>query len=333
MTDNTRRLLTWTGIGSLGAGLGLLLGWLAGRGVEWDRVGMALKEFPPGLLVLAVAILLLSMYLRSVRWWLMWTTARVSPLRLFWIENAALGMNNISPVRAMDEIVTFGILTVRDRLPGGSVIATMLMSRIQDLTFTIFFVSAAVIALPTLLRFTPAIAATSAFAIGWLLIMLNLRRIVRFLPFMRRLPGITSFEEVLANLWASKRRVGASFALTCAYWLLLGPVGLVLARGLGIEITFAEAMVTVVGAIFFSTALPGLPGAVGTFEFATVSLLGLWGVPRDLALGFAILLHVLLFLPPTVIAVFVLPREGLGSIGAVRAMIERRKQAQQAETP
>ena len=133
MTDNTRRLLTWIGVGSLGAGLGLLLGWLASRGVDWDQVGGALKDFPPGLVVLALAVVLLSMYLRAVRWWLMWTTARVSPLRLFWIENATLGVNNISPIRAMDEVLTFGILTVRDRLPGGTVIATMMMSRIQDL--------------------------------------------------------------------------------------------------------------------------------------------------------------------------------------------------------
>ena len=232
-------------------------------------------------MVLALAVVLLSMYLRAVRWWLMWTTARVSPLRLFWIENATLGVNNVSPIRAMDEVLTFGILTVRDRLPGGTVIATMMMSRIQDLAFTLGFISAAVIALPTLLRFTPAIFATSAFTLGWLLLMLNLRQVVRLVPFLRRLPGITSFEQVLAKLWARKRRVAASFALTCAYWFLLGPVGLVLAHGIGIEITFAEAMVTVLGAIFFSTILPGLPGAVGTFEFATVSLLGLWESPRS----------------------------------------------------
>ena len=129
----------------------------------------------------------------------MWTTERVNPFRLFWIENAALGMNNLSPIRAMDEVLTFGILTMRDRLPGGSVIATMMMSRVQDLSFTLLFISAAVIGIPGLLKFTPAIVATAVFALGWLVLMLNLRRIVRFIPVIRRLPGITAFEEVLAG--------------------------------------------------------------------------------------------------------------------------------------
>ena len=126
--------------------------------------------------------------------------------------------------------------------------------------------------------------------------------------------------------------MAASFALTSAYWILLAPVGLILARGLGIDISFGEAMVTVLGAIFFSTALPGLPGAVGTFEFATVSLLALWGVPKELALTFAFILHLLLFLPPTIIAAFVLPREGLHSVGAIRNMMERRRQVRRAGT-
>ena len=332
MPETTRRWLTWIGLGTLGAALGLGLGAVAARGVDWGHVGTELADFPPGLVALAAALVLLSMYLRSLRWWLMWTTERVNPFRLFWVENAALGMNNLSPIRAMDEVLTFGILTMRDRLPCGSVIATMMMSRVQDLSFTLLFISAAVIGIPDLLKFTPAIVATAVFALGWLVLMLNLRRIVRFIPVIRRLPGITAFEEVLTGLWANKRRMAASFALTSAYWILLAPVGLILARGLGIDISFGEAMVIVLGAIFFSTALPGLAGAVGTFEFATVSLLALWGVPKERALSFAFILHLLLFLPPTISAAFVLPREGLRSLGAIRNMVERRKQVHRAGT-
>ncbi|MDE2766225.1 MAG: hypothetical protein OXI25_07350, partial [Chloroflexota bacterium] len=52
----------------------------------------------------------------------------------------------------------------------------------------------------------------------------------------------------------------------------------------------------------------------------------LWDVPQDTALAYAIVLHLTLFLPPILIAAVVLPREGMGSLAALR---ERRRQAEE----
>jgi uncharacterized membrane protein YbhN (UPF0104 family) len=233
----------------------------------------------------------------------------------------------------MDEPLEFGILTVRDRLPGGSVIATMMMCRVQDLAFTILFLLVAVILLPPVRQFSPAIVPIALFFLGWLVVLLNLGRLVRRFPRLRRIPGVLSFEQAVSALWARRRRMATVFLATVSYWLLLAPVGAVVAHGLASEIPFHQMVVTVLGGIFFSTAVPGLPGAVGTFEFAMVSLLGLWGIEKEVAVTFAIIMHVVLFLTPTAFTIVVLPWEGVASIGRLRSLIQRWHQAQMEKIP
>ena len=321
MSDKLRPWITQIALALLGVGLGLFLGWLAIRGTDWTRVRQALEQFPPSLLILGLLLHVVSAYLRALRWRLLWITEKVSTLRLFWVENAALGLNNLSPVRALDEPVEFGILTLRDQLPGGTVVATIVVSRILDLVFTLLFVTAAVVSLPALLQFTPGIALTGLYLLTWLLILLNVGRILRRFPSLRRFRWVMSFEHALSTVRLERRRLALSFGLTVVYWLILGPLGWAVAVGAGIDVAFHHVMFVVVGSIFFATAIPGLPGAIGTFEFAAISLLGILGVSREPAVTFAIVLHVLLVVPPTLVTIVVLPREGLGSIKALRELI------------
>ncbi len=330
MTSSARQWAVRGGGIALGVGLGALLGWLAVRGVDWSRVWGALGGFSPVVLVAAILVVLLSGYVRAMRWRVLWTTERVSAFRLFLIENAAVGLNNLSPVRALDEPLEFGILALRDRLPSGSIIATMMMSRIQDLAFTLVFVAVALVTLPSLLRFTPVIVFTGLFFTGWLVLLLTLDRVIARFPTLRRIALLASFEEAVRGLWSRKPRMAAALGLTAAYWLLLGPAGWLLARETGIEISLYLVLVVVIGAIFFSTAVPGLPGAIGTFEFAAVSLLDLWGVPKEPALTFAIVLHLVLWLVPVSFTLVVLPREGLRSVRAIREVMGRWREARGA---
>jgi uncharacterized protein (TIRG00374 family) len=305
----------------MGMGFGLFLGRLALQGANWGEIRQALAGWPLWIIAVSVLLVLASSYLRGLRWSLLWTNPKVSALRLTLVENAALGLNNISPIRMFDEGLELGILTLRDQLPGGSVVATMVMCRIQDLAFTLTFIALALMFLPPLWSMAMVLVGTSLFFGGWLVILLNLELIARRFPLLRRIPGLSNFTAGVQALRKRKRRLLLTFSITAAYWLLLGPIGLLMAKGAGIDLPFHLLMVTVLGAIFFCTAIPGLPGAVGTFEFATVSLLELWDVPRSQALGFAIVLHAVLFLPMTAFTVAVLPREGLGSIRALRRIL------------
>lgn len=309
----------------VGVAFSVVLGWLTIQGIEWGRVRERVVEFPLPLLVLALVLLAVSGYLRAVRWRVLWSKERVSALRLFWVENAAIGLNNLSPVRALDEPLILGILALRDRLPGGTIVATMVVTRVLDLAFSLAVIGIAVATLPVLLRYTPIIVGTSLYFIILIAVLLNLRRIIKRFPLLNQLPGISGFQGAIDSLKLDWRRMGVALGFTVVYWLILGPIAWAIAGGVGLDIDPYRLIVTALGAIFFSTALPGLPGALGTFEFAAVTLLAFWGAPKEEALTFAIILHSILFVPPSLVAVVVLPREGIGSITALRRLLSKRR--------
>lgn len=305
-----------------GAMLGIWFTTLAIRGAQWHEIKAALAEVSALAVVSSLAIVLLSAFIRAVRWRLTWTGEPVSVGRLFAVENASLGLNNVAPVRLLDEPAIFAMLTLRDGHRGPMVIASVIMTRIQDTAFTLSFVLASVLLVPELKQHAAAVIGMSVFLSTVLLALLNLGWLVEKLPFLGRIPGIEPFGGAVRDLWGRRRRLAVTFALTAIYWLTLGPAALILATSVGIDISLFQATVVVLGATFFATATPGLPGAVGTFELATVEILGLWGVGHAPALLFGILVHLVLFFPSVAIAAMVLPREGLGM-----ALIPRKKRA------
>jgi uncharacterized membrane protein YbhN (UPF0104 family) len=58
-----------------------------------------------------------------------------------------------------------------------------------------------------------------------------------------------------------------------------------------------------------------------TFEAAVVYTLGLFDIPRGQALAFAVIMHVIMFVPSTLIAALVLPGEGVKMFGRGSAAV------------
>ena len=87
-----------------------------------------------------------------------------------------------------------------------------------------------------------------------------------------------------------------AFALSIGTWLLDGSIYWLIGTSLGIELSFAGAMVistiTVLG-----TALPSAPGYLGVFELVAARVAQLLGVAPDQALAFAILAHAFTLVP------------------------------------
>ena len=143
------------------------------------------------------------------------------------------------------------------------------------------------------------------------------------LKFIQRIPFLASFAASFTLLESRRRRLAASVAISIVNWLLVGLTAWIVAVGFGLNLTLAEATVVIVGTVFFATAIPAMPAAIGTFEAAVVFILGRFGVEGESAFAFALVLHALLFVPPTIIALVFLPREGLGSLRQIR---DREKQ-------
>ena len=72
-----------------------------------------------------------------------------------------------------------------------------------------------------------------------------------------------------------------------------------------------SAALFVQGIIAIGVALPSAPGFFGVFEVAARAGLGVYGVPPDLAVAWAIGYHILSFIPITVIGAVYFARLGL----------------------
>ena len=310
---------------AVGIGLGLFFGWLAIRGLDWSEVRQTLADFPLPFVALALAVFLLGIYLRAARWRLLFVRERVSVTRLFLVQNAGIGLNSVSPIRVLSEPTQFGILTLRDRLPGGSVLATMAVERAMDTVVNVVVVGAGLLVFTFLLPFAPYVAVGALASAGGIALLVLAGVGGRQLPFLRRLPMVGTFGQALKTLGSSRRVLLLAMAFSFLYWGLVGISGWIITLGLEMDVAVFFIVVLVQAAILFSTSVPGLPGAFGTFEFATVHLLRLWGIPQETAFIYALILHLLLFLPSVVIALVVLPREGWVSVRILRGVLTRRR--------
>ncbi len=302
----------------LGFTLGSVFVYLTVRGIDWGEVRTQLAGTSPVALLLALTGTFASALLRSLRWRLLFVGKRVKLLRLFTVEMASLGLNNVSPVRLLDEPAILTMLTLRDKLAAPTVVATLLMSRVQDIAMSLGFIAAAVAFEPTLAERAGAALLLSGLLIGVLILLLNLGRVARRVSALGRIPGVLAYGAAVEEVARYKRRLLATASLTVVYSLLLGPSAWALANGMGVEINLFQATIVALGAIIFATAIPGLPGAFGAFELAAQEILSIWGVPRESGFGFGLVLHLTFFLPPTTFAAVVLPREGISLLRAWR---------------
>jgi uncharacterized membrane protein YbhN (UPF0104 family) len=319
------RLTLWAIGISVSMALGAFLLALALREVPRSQVVDAWGRASVPYLVGGFGAFLGASLARGVRWWVLLGVRGVSVglPRLLLVENTALGVNNALPIPILDEAVRVGLLAPRG-IPAGAVLATMATQRTFELGGQALLVGVGVVLLPPLRPLTPyvwggilgaAVATLALFLIGPRL---------GTIPLLGRLPLARDFGRTVAMLRRVPLRVGAAFLLTLAYALGIGVSGGLVAKAFALSTPLLGTLFLTLITLFTSRWIPGLPASIGPFEFIAVTLLGLWGVERPVALGFALVLHFLLFLPPTVVAAVYLPLAGYRSLRAVGDLLRPR---------
>lgn len=306
----------------LGIVIGSCLGWLAITGIEWDLVENYVKSTSPQWLIGALLVLAIGFYLRALRWKVLFVTENITTGRLLLVQCAGAGANTFAPIRLLSEPVQFGILTLRDNLRSGSVVATMGVERILDLSSNVLIIGSCLAITSSPESFSASLSVTAAFCVIGIVLLLGVGFLGARWRKVRKLPFLAAFGPALEALNSQRTQVTWSFGLTLIYWILVGLTGWMIARALDMNVTFPSILMVVLVAFIFGTLAPGLPIVSGTFHFASVTLLGFWGVDREIAISYAMLHHLVLFLPPTLVAVIALPREGLASVGKIRLLFK-----------
>lgn len=300
-------ILRLTGV----VGISLFLGWLVVRGVSWSEVADLVYEFPPGRLIVAFLVFTLSILMRAWRFHVLFVSERVSFTRIFLVQNAGIGLNNISPIRLLSEPVQLMLLTRRSGITGGMALATLVVEHLMDITVTAILLILGIVLMPELRGFTIQLIVAAILGFVGLLLFLAIVRGMESFPIVNKVPMIGTAISSVRTLRHSPFRLFLSLLGTFGHWITLGLCGWVIASGFGIDVGIAVVVVLFLGSLFFVSAIPSLPGGAITFEAAVVYSLSLFGVHSEPALAFALLVHIIIFTPSTIIALLVLPREGI----------------------
>ena len=115
------------------------------------------------------------------------------------------------------------------------------------------------------------------------------------------------------NALNSKRQTLVVLVLTLAIWLLEFSIMFIVFLMFGLNLPFVAAIVTGV-ILSIGMMLPAAPGAIGTYQFFTVTGLQLYQVPESQALAMAIFLNLFVFANSTLLGLLVLSAKGIGSL-------------------
>jgi uncharacterized protein (TIRG00374 family) len=313
----------------LAAGVAVTIGcaYLAVRGVKLADALDALRASNLLWLAPTSVVLALALWLRVLRWWVLFDAASRPPLRA--VGHAAFVgyfFNNILPARAGEAARVFALYG-KARTPRAEAVGTVVIERVFDLLALLFLLFASYPLLPEISWLRAAAlfglgVVTVLVAIIFVLVRYDDRAVRWLLSPLRRLrvarehvePAVVNVTRGLVAL-REPRVALRGMALTIASWVVLALSFWILMAAFDLGLPVVAGMLVVI-AINLSLVLPSSPAALGVFEAATVVALRAFDVPQAEALSYALVLHLLNFVPFLVIGAVLL---GPGALrGGVR---------------
>jgi uncharacterized protein (TIRG00374 family) len=293
------------------------------RNVHPDEVRDALEQCDYWWLVPSIALLFVAQVVRALRWQYLFAPATRPPYRPVF-EATLLGQcfNNILPARA-GEIARIVALHRAAGTSRAETTSTVVVERLYDVLVLLGLLFVFVPWLPHVTWIhAAAILAIVLFAatVASVVVLLRwgekpflvlLRPLTRLgLPFLtleRAEHAAASFVRGAASL-RDPRLAAAALVLTAVSWIPLALSTWVLMIGfhLGLSV-LAGLLVTI--ATGLSLVLPSSPGAVGVFEAAALVGLKAYGIDKDEALSYALVLHAVNFFPYVLAGLLVLQIE------------------------
>jgi uncharacterized protein (TIRG00374 family) len=302
------------------------------RDADMAGVWTETRRADPILLVLAVTLTALTYALRALRW--QYLLAPIGPTRFanaFRTTVIGFAASFLLPARA-GEVIRPYLLARRERLPATAAFATVILERLLDLVtvlllFVVFVATlepGGVLAEPSQLarvKLGGQIAGAAAIAALAVLFVLAghperlgrlALRVERMLPdrLARALARfVESFAQGLAVM-RQPRRLLVALALSVPLWMSIA-AGIWL-TSLAFHITFPYTGSFLVTTLLVVGVAVPTPGAIGGFHAAyQIAVQTFFGAANDAAVGGAIVLHAISFLPVTALGIAFMAREGL----------------------
>lgn len=315
-----RSPLFWIG---LAVSVGALF--LAFRGLHWAEVGEAVANANYGLLALALVILLVALYVRALRWAVLFHPRREMRVgNLLGAMNVGYAFNNILPLR-VGELARAYVIGQVENVSAAHALSTIVVERTLDTITVVAFlmVTLPFIDAPGWARGPALLLGLGFLGLAVLLATLSAAReramglvgwAVRFLPERSRRRTEEAADAAIEGFAVLRQPavVAQAAAWSVASWLVSAILMFVVLRALGLDLPFT-AGVFVMAAISLGMVVPSSPGYIGVFHaIAIESLVNVFDVDRNGAASYALVQHAILYLVPIVIgAVFLWQRRDI----------------------
>ena len=301
--------------------------WVAFQQVEdVGHVAEALGRAEYVWLIPAVLLYLADLWVRALRWRALITPVAPLPLgSLFGILSIGFLVNNVLPAR-LGEIARAIIVGRRHDVSRSATLATIVLERIFDGIVMLLFLGVATagagstVASDWLGVLVPLTAAGFGGA-ALVLVLLALAptttlgiaaRLLAPFPARLREAALTVAEKFISGLGVLNdlKLAGLTLILSAVAWLLEAGVYVMVGRAFGLTVAPVGYLLALAVANL-GTMIPSSPGYVGTFDALVARSLAIFGVGEALALAYAFLVHLAIWLPPTLIGFFYLYRYNL----------------------
>lgn len=298
MTAGSRKFWSWI-LSILVSGILL---YEALRGVAWAAVWHTIATAQWRYIAAGSATTCLSFFLRSLRWRILLNAEAGLPVStVFWANMVGYLGNTFLPARA-GEVIRSLLISNRSALSRTYVLTTALSERLMDVIALVLCSSVVLLGVrnkPVWMGKASGAMAVLAGA-GALVIMIlphtgNLvETAIRHVPLPEsiRLRLQSLAKQVLLGLRAFHHWVRfAGFTLLTAVIWSTDACGTILgAKGLGLSISFPVALL-LLSAMGLGSALPSTPGYVGVYQFVAVTVLTPFGIGRDAALAYILVVQ------------------------------------------
>jgi uncharacterized protein (TIRG00374 family) len=318
------------------------------RGVKLGEVWAKTREADGRLLIAGVVVTLMTYALRAFRW--QYLLAPIGPTRFttaFQTTVIGFAASFLLPARA-GEVLRPYLLARREQLPPTAAFATIVVERLLDLvTVLLLFALFVLLVNPSSLSGDPAMYArvkmggllAAGASIAGLIVFFFLAghpeklgawalKVERILPAklaraVARL--VESFVQGLAIMRRPAQLLG-SLALSVPLWLSIALGIWITSRAFHMTFGYLGSFL-VMTLLVVGVAVP-TPGQVGGFHAAyKIAVMTFFAAPETTAVGAAIVLHAISFVPVTLLGLFFMAREGL-SLGRMAAMAGAEKKAE-----
>ena len=292
----------------IGLFLAVVLMMWAWRDVNWAHLGQTLRQIHAGWIVLAVLTFLAAFVVRAHRWGLLLPGLQVPFSTRVAAVFIGFAGNSVLPANA-GELVRVGVLNQRAQVPVAIALGSIVTARLLDAAVALLFLVGPLLWLPQLQVNNWAMAALGlgvAIIYGGFWLAANApRRIETWIAWLLTRAGlhqhVATVQPVVHHLLQgfailkSPRALGLALLDTFAVWLLSGISFWVVLRAFNLEAPGFIGALFIQSMEALAVVIPSTPGHLGAFEAAIRFALGLYGIQGDSAIGYTLVMRMIMY--------------------------------------